>query len=109
MQELVSALVIKGTTIFAGTMHEYIYRSTNNGTSWSQIGVGQVWDMIDALTANETTIYTGTYVGAGVYRSVDNGNTWTPVSSYNQQENRHRDFYLRTVLCNSGVRQIELF
>jgi hypothetical protein len=53
-----------------------VYRSTNNGVSWSATSVKNMNVM--ALAKSGSRIFAGGY---GIYMSSDNGNTWTEVDS----------------------------
>ena len=63
-----------------------IYSSTNYGESWSYIDLGQVIAPVAVLASdilNPTTVYAGTdnrteNIGAGVWKSEDGGETWSP-------------------------------
>ena len=66
----VEALVIKGTTIYAGTV-KGMYVSTNNGVSWN-LKISDTSCV--SIASNGNTIYTGTVYG--IYLSNNNGTTW---------------------------------
>lgn len=69
------ALVVKDSCIFAGG--SWIYRSTDNGTSWVQVASIHG---VTALAANLSYVYAGSY-GTGpncVFRSSDDGTSWSP-------------------------------
>src|SRR6185503_20843607 len=66
--------------MYAGTQNGVFYRSTNGGASWVNINTpsGGAWVspwMQDPITAN--TIYAGT---DKVYKSTNQGTTWTAIS-----------------------------
>lgn len=82
---VVRSLAVVGTNLFAGTGDGGgVYRSTNNGTSWTAInaGIGLSLDNgnahIFALTVSGTNIFAGTDVLA--YRSTNNGTNWTTLA-----------------------------
>ncbi|MFN8360607.1 MAG: T9SS type A sorting domain-containing protein [Candidatus Kapaibacterium sp.] len=75
----ITCFVASGSTIFAGTSSNGLFRSTNNGDTWSQTTVGLTASSVSALAVSGTTIYAGTYDG-GVFRSSDNGDHWTHVT-----------------------------
>ncbi len=68
----VHSFAVFDTNLFAGTVGGIIYRSTNNGTSWTAVfgGTGA-----DAIAVSDTNIFAAT--DGGVYRSTNNGATWT--------------------------------
>lgn len=77
----VRALVISGTDIFAGSMDDYhrdggVFRSTDNGTSWTPTGLMNA--QVSALALRGDFLFAGTWWGDGIFRSGDQGATWTP-------------------------------
>jgi hypothetical protein len=65
--------------IFAVTMGNGIYRTTDDGASWKQIGLSG--DDVRCLRLNSYNhLFAGTR-GQGVFSSTDNGDNWTSVSS----------------------------
>lgn len=91
----VVSLAINGNwELFAGTVNGGILRSTNNGVSWQPIGSatlrasGRLVPVVSKLAINSKgDIFAGTRddffsdIGGGVFRSTDNGDTWTQVNS----------------------------
>jgi photosystem II stability/assembly factor-like uncharacterized protein len=87
----VDALVAIGDTLFAGTtgVPQAVYRSTDNGTTWSATNIG--WSAsygtaVYAFLLDGTNLYAGVtqlqgsnIVGA-VYKTTDEGTSWTLVS-----------------------------
>jgi hypothetical protein len=58
-----------------------LFRSTNNGDSWSLSGTGLPGDEIKALSVGDDgKLYAGTG-SHGIYRSTDNGATWIEANS----------------------------
>lgn len=80
----VSSLAINSNGhLFAGT-GEYIqrfkgdgiFRSTDNGESWTQVSPNLASTMVPALTVSPNgNIFAGT-IGKGIFRSTDGGQTW---------------------------------
>ena len=62
-------------TIFVGAPYAYVYRSTNNGATWTQVKSG-MWNSITyALHIDQNhRIYAGGYGGVAI--SSNNGDTW---------------------------------
>ncbi len=80
LQASVNELLYSGTTLFAGT-NRGVYRSSDDGASWTQVNNGFAGDtMIVALAISGTTLFAGDWVN-GVFRSTDNGANWTQVNS----------------------------
>jgi len=66
--------------IFAGT-NGGIFRSTDNGNSWTPVNTGLTNSIVYFLAINSAGhIFAGTG-GGGVFRSIDNGNSWMPVNT----------------------------
>ena len=64
--------------LFAGT-EQGLYRSTNNGASWSLAGLAGM-DVRAIVIDGFGNIYAGTW-GAGVFKSTDNGASFNPVNT----------------------------
>ena len=62
--------------IFAGTDGYGVFRSTDNGVSWTQTSNYEVHCL--AINSSEH-IFVGTTVG--VFRSIDNGDNWTQINT----------------------------
>ena len=74
----VPALAINSSgDIFAGTDASGVFRSTDNGNSWTQISNGlPIGVSVLSLAINSSgNIFAGTD-GSGIFRSTDNGNNW---------------------------------
>ncbi len=63
----------------------FIYKSTDAGANWSQVGTGQVdggrtfLSMLRGGTSTTRTLLATVY-GKGIYRSTDSGTTWSTVN-----------------------------
>jgi photosystem II stability/assembly factor-like uncharacterized protein len=60
-----------------------VYRSIDDGQTWSSSGTGLVGDCVDAIAVDPTNgskVYVGTF-GDGVYESTDGGDSWVKMSS----------------------------
>ena len=75
--------------ILAGTISNGVYRSTDNGASWLQTGLPNLW-VECLLTAGSGMVYAGTVklidgtsLKVGLYISSDGGATWSPPSLIN--------------------------
>jgi hypothetical protein len=71
-------LLASGNYLIAGSFSG-IYRSKNNGTSWSANNQGLTNFRISTCTACGNKIFVGT--DAGAFVSGDTGTTWTPINS----------------------------
>jgi len=70
--DLVTAILISGTTIYAGCSIG-VYKSTNNGTTWTQTAMTSGY--INSLAAFGNNLLTGK--SYGVYLTTNNGSNWT--------------------------------
>jgi hypothetical protein len=81
---VISALLVVGDEIFAGTEGAGIYRSLDNGATWGEANTGlpntNDARYVFSLTVSSGTIFAGTN-GAGIYRSLNNGATWSEANS----------------------------
>ena len=81
----IGSLAAIGPTLFAGNMwgkDNIIYRSTDNGTTWTSIltPLIQSSNLGPTFAVIGTTLFVGTF-GNGIFRSTDNGNHWLSVDS----------------------------
>jgi photosystem II stability/assembly factor-like uncharacterized protein len=59
-----------------GTEGGGVFRSTNNGTAWTEVNNGLTDRFVFALAADKAgTLYAGT-ASKGIFRSTDNGTSW---------------------------------
>ena len=85
-QASVTALVVTGTNVFAGSDANGIIRSTNNGTTWSTANNGipknpldiNMYVAINAFASVGTNVFAGT--SNGIYLSTNNGTSWASMS-----------------------------
>ncbi len=76
----ISCFAASGTDEFAGTYAGGIFRSSDNGITWTAINNGLPNKYIGALAVSGSYLFAGTR-GQGVYFSSDNGENWTAVNS----------------------------
>lgn len=76
----VTAIAINSSgNIFAGTIIG-VFRSTDNGDSWTEVNTGLTQLIIFSLAINPSgEVFAGTQLG-GIFRSTDNGDNWTAVN-----------------------------
>lgn len=81
-----SNIYVGGYTYMNSTYYPMIYKSSNGGTSWTQLtnGIptsGYYVYSVAVHPTNSNIIYLGIYT-AGIYRSTDAGASWTQVSTH---------------------------
>ncbi|MBK6913405.1 MAG: T9SS type A sorting domain-containing protein [Ignavibacteriales bacterium] len=76
----VQALAVSETILFAGTYGGGVFRSTNNGTSWTEVNSGLTDTEVYALAVSGTNLFAGTLFG-GVFLSTNNGTSWNEVNN----------------------------
>jgi hypothetical protein len=69
----ISAIAVNGTNLFATTVGPFgrIYRSTNNGGTWTQVGSGDTYEALAFVGAN---IYVGSDKGVACF--TNGGTSW---------------------------------
>ncbi|HEY9167515.1 MAG TPA: T9SS type A sorting domain-containing protein [Candidatus Kryptonia bacterium] len=72
-----SSLFVSGST--AGVDGHGIFRSTDNGTSWTHVFAPAILGYIGPMAVTDTELFAGTTLGV-VYHSADNGATWSESS-----------------------------
>jgi len=73
----IRALAVNGPNLFAATEQgRGVYRSTDDGVSWTQSGLSPL--SVSSLAVNGPSLFAGggSFSGSFVYRSTDNGSTW---------------------------------
>ena len=84
----VRCLTVIGESVFAGTIDEGLFRTTDYGETWSPINYGLTSSSFRAIEAHQGVLFAGGEIGTGVFRSIDEGETWTlltgelPLGSY---------------------------
>lgn len=77
----VLALAVRGSSIFAGTFDDGVYRSDDQGQTWVRVGQGVGNNLLVlslGVSADGNSLFAGTE--GGVYRSTDNGANWIAVN-----------------------------
>jgi photosystem II stability/assembly factor-like uncharacterized protein len=73
----VYALISNGTNVFAGT-YDGVFISSDNGATWVQKNNGLGVNTVTySLTMQGNTLIKAGWGPSSIYRSADNGNTWT--------------------------------
>jgi ligand-binding sensor domain-containing protein len=68
--------------LFAGTTTGGVFRSTDNGDTWTQINTGlNSAYIIMGLTVNKSGHVFAASYGGGIYRSTDNGTSWAQMNT----------------------------
>jgi photosystem II stability/assembly factor-like uncharacterized protein len=84
-----------GSYIFTGTWGAGIYRSSDNGATWTQMNKGINYTTITSVISSGTYAYAGT-LGNGIFRSSDNGVSW-------QQSNKGLEyFFINNLYCDGS-------
>jgi hypothetical protein len=74
-------IAANGASVFAVAGDREVFRSTDNGETWSAAAAGGLTGVrIQCLTASDPNLFAGTY-SSGVYRSADNGAQWIPLNN----------------------------
>jgi photosystem II stability/assembly factor-like uncharacterized protein len=78
----IATMLSSGSSIFAGTRGDGMYRTTDNGASWMKLsGTNDTlnYSAIQEMCEKDGVIYAGTRLqfSSTVYKSTDNGLTWT--------------------------------
>lgn len=76
----ITALLVNGTNLFAGTEGGGIFLSTNNGQNWTAVNNGLTNQNVRALAVSGNNLFAGT-VGDGVFLSTNNGESWAAANN----------------------------
>ncbi len=77
----VYSLAVSGMNLFAGTYNDGVFLSTDKGTTWKEANEGLTRTGVQALAVSDTNLFAG---GAGVFRSTNNGKSWTSLGMSNK-------------------------
>ena len=77
---IIHALATDGTTHYAGTFGNGVYRSGNNGVSWTRCSNGLSDLYIYALAIRDNKFFAGTF-RHGIFLSTDSGDSWIEVNN----------------------------
>ena len=74
-----NALTNNGSFVFAGTYSGGFYKSSNDGSTWTQANFGLTNTTINCLVMKDQYIFAGTL--GGVFRLPPSGASWVPVNT----------------------------
>ncbi len=74
----INAFLSDEINLYAGTYRGGVYRSNNNGESWTAANAGLADQSVFSLAMIGTNLFAGT--NSGVYRSTNNAGNWTAVN-----------------------------
>lgn len=77
--EVVYAVAVHDTFLFAGTSSNGVFRSSDLGSSWQQVNIGLTTNQVFCMAAGDSGIFIGT--DRGVFLSTNNGTNWQAVNS----------------------------
>ena len=72
------SLAVSGTNLFVGTADSGLFRSTDQGTSWTKVNPS-LTNLGTGVWVLGTNLFTGT--GGGVFLSTNNGTSWTAANT----------------------------
>lgn len=75
--QYISAIAASGTSLFAATINNGIFLSTDEGENWQPSNKGLTNLDVRTIAVSGTTLFAGTF-GGGLFRSTDNGQNWMP-------------------------------
>lgn len=70
----------KGSRLFVATNGSGLQRSDDNGQSWSNSNAGIPYTSFSAVAVINDVVLLGSYTNGGIYRSVDDGISWTKIT-----------------------------
>ena len=76
---MVTCLIMKDSSLFAGTYLGGVFRSTDDGKSWTSANNGLTNTGVTSLAFIGTSLYSGT--GTGLFLSTNDGASWSAVHS----------------------------
>ena len=98
----ITEMATVGSTIYAASLADGVYKSTNYGTSWVPVINGLTNLKAESLYAVDSTLYVGTYYG-GVFKSVDGGANWIPANQGLSNETVYCFYQHENMLFSGGM------
>jgi len=92
------SFAVSRTSIYVGTTGGGVFRSTDNGLSWTGVNTGLTGNWVIALSFTEANLFAGTYWHS-VFRSTNDGFSWAGVGS----GQTYSDVYALAVIPNDAV------
>lgn len=74
--EEIGSLLVADSNIYAGTLLG-VFFSQDFGNHWTHLDNGIPHISVNSFLRNGIDIYAGTYYGGSIYKTVDNGTSWT--------------------------------
>jgi photosystem II stability/assembly factor-like uncharacterized protein len=76
----VYSIAVKGSSMYAGSAHSGIYKTTNGGITWMQLNTGiPTTAKVYIIYVYGNEIYAGT--SDGLFRSTNDGNSWLSINT----------------------------
>ncbi len=79
--QFVEVITVHGTDVFSGSGYLGIFRSTDNGVSWSYANHGIANGSINAIASSGNKVITSESRTGAIFLSIDQGSTWKQVDS----------------------------
>lgn len=84
----------KGNDIYAATAGGGLFKTTNDGVSWFNSGVGIIYPNVLSIIVHDSILFASDF--SGIYSSTNNGLSWQTVSFLNGIPNNPTAFKLQT-------------
>ena len=78
-EKSVKVLLVVANTLYAGTVRNGIFRSEDEGNSWTEVNTGLTNLHIRELVAMGTNLYAGTE--DGIFQTTDRGDSWLEINA----------------------------
>jgi photosystem II stability/assembly factor-like uncharacterized protein len=101
---VISLAINSSGHIFVGTYSDGVYRSTDNGSSWTLV-LGQLYSVYEVFSLafdSSGNVYAGTH-GEGLFRSTNDGQSWGYLSNDNPPNNLPQSDVYAVATNSSGT------
>ena len=91
--------------LFAGTVNGGVFRSTNNGNTWTQTGLTNADVQALAINPNNNNEIVAGTIASGIFRSTNRGNSWSQITEWQPSNSTIKSEATQVISSDSNASQ----